>query len=457
MDSQLVTQGSSQTIEQDMACVRCAYNLRTLAKTGLCPECGLEVARTLAAMEVADARWLRRMTWGLQLFFLAAALGLQGVDFRWNPWHRLLLGGATLIGLAWLVTVRIPNWLGRSSIPHARWIARAAITGMAPMFLWCRWRQYDRQGTLALSSLLLIVGLVACFGHLADVARHLKLKSLARPLLGVPILLVAGMMPKAIGYWGFTRSGIRPSFDQRAWYYAGSVVHMGGWMVAMMLVGRLLCKLDQVQGISIEHLSIDRRPAGRLRWGIILISMMPLVYFLLGNQPVWFWQVAFPVAIVAYVTGLWLISTYIADRRGMRIALRMDAIILLLSSAGPLTAASWELYGDPAITVVLQVFVISLIVSVCLSLALLRGIVTGLGYSLLARSLALRSVLLPMLFLLSYGMDWLLFSARTLRGPIQEVCDVMYWIVLLATLESLLALGRLVQAMMGNRECKPAQ
>ena len=35
------------TIESDLYCVTCEYNLRTLPKAGRCPECGTSVARSL--------------------------------------------------------------------------------------------------------------------------------------------------------------------------------------------------------------------------------------------------------------------------------------------------------------------------------------------------------------------------------------------------------------------------
>jgi hypothetical protein len=446
MASQPITQGPSQVIERDIACVRCEYNLRTLATSGLCPECGLEVARTLAAMEVADARWLRRMSWGLRCFFLAAAFGLQLVDVWWDRWRsgRQLFWGTILIGLVWVVTVRIPNWLGRSAIPHARGIARAAITGMVPMFLWCCWRQYDRHGTQALIGLLLIVGLVACFAHLADVARHLKLDSLARPLLGVAVLLVAGMMPTAIGYWGFIRFRTRPPFDQMPWYYAGEFVYMGGWAVAVMLVGRILCRLDQIQGIGVERSPIGTNSAARVRWGIVLVGTMPLIVFLSSTHPiVWSWQVAFLMSIVAYVAGLWLIASDTADRSGMRMAVRICAIVMLLSSVVPF-AIHWKfsLYVSLTGFGMFHVHYASWVLSVCLSFLLLRGIATRLGYGALARSLAVRGVMVPVLLVLSYVL------VRLLSGQARrEAWEVVRWIVLLATLESSIGLGRLIQAM----------
>lgn len=62
-------------IQQDIACLRCGYNLRTQASNGCCPECGAAVQRTLAGDALADAdrAWLRRVSAGLGLTIITIA------------------------------------------------------------------------------------------------------------------------------------------------------------------------------------------------------------------------------------------------------------------------------------------------------------------------------------------------------------------------------------------------
>ncbi len=62
-------------------CKRCGYNLRTLTAEGRCPECGLEVAATLAQryLRDADAGWLRRLSVGSALVLLGVTLAPVGL------------------------------------------------------------------------------------------------------------------------------------------------------------------------------------------------------------------------------------------------------------------------------------------------------------------------------------------------------------------------------------------
>src|SRR4051812_48553197 len=68
-------------VEKDISCVRCGYNLRTLSKAGVCPECAAPVAESLKGgpFNNAPAWWMKRVASGLGLLgvsFLAPVLGL---------------------------------------------------------------------------------------------------------------------------------------------------------------------------------------------------------------------------------------------------------------------------------------------------------------------------------------------------------------------------------------------
>jgi hypothetical protein len=90
-------------VQVDLACLKCSYNLRTLAVDSLCPECALPVARSIRGdlLKHADPRWVRKLTDGAELLFIAALAPLvvvpaAGLYFTlsdsWPP-----IGGVLLV------------------------------------------------------------------------------------------------------------------------------------------------------------------------------------------------------------------------------------------------------------------------------------------------------------------------------------------------------------------------
>lgn len=64
-------------VSRDLKCVGCAYNLRTLPVDSRCPECGLNVERSLLVLPQRDrtAAAIRLAAWGLLLSVLLGCLG----------------------------------------------------------------------------------------------------------------------------------------------------------------------------------------------------------------------------------------------------------------------------------------------------------------------------------------------------------------------------------------------
>jgi len=65
-------------IAEDTPCRRCGYNLRGLAATGLCPECGTAIGLSLVGnlLKQADPDWLDRLRLGTALKLWNIALGI---------------------------------------------------------------------------------------------------------------------------------------------------------------------------------------------------------------------------------------------------------------------------------------------------------------------------------------------------------------------------------------------
>lgn len=66
--------GVSEYIDTDLYCVGCGYNLRTLAATGICPECSLPV--DASNQEAQHVRWLQGIRRGLGWLMIACVCHL---------------------------------------------------------------------------------------------------------------------------------------------------------------------------------------------------------------------------------------------------------------------------------------------------------------------------------------------------------------------------------------------
>lgn len=118
---------AAATIPEDLACVSCGYNLRTLAVGGRCPECGLAVGVTIERRDGSNARdhLLHRRRGVAALLalqagnwlFLGAALAFPGSAA--NPSPIPGLGGVLLLdiqGLMITVALLMEAGGGRSAV-----------------------------------------------------------------------------------------------------------------------------------------------------------------------------------------------------------------------------------------------------------------------------------------------------------------------------------------------------
>jgi hypothetical protein len=84
-------------IAGDLPCVRCGYNLHSLAEAGRCPECGEPVERSTAYHLRPSPEWLKGMAEGINLLTTGIAVIAIG-------WGLLGLGGLVLSGLRGIVS-----------------------------------------------------------------------------------------------------------------------------------------------------------------------------------------------------------------------------------------------------------------------------------------------------------------------------------------------------------------
>ena len=119
-------------LDDDRRCSQCDHHLQGLRPDGACPECGLSIALSLQgdALRLADSMWLRRVsigTWLLFVAYLALVVGFFGTGSA--AWEKLLdCVHLTLVAIgAILVTGAQPNRRLDESIWSPRRVARVCL------------------------------------------------------------------------------------------------------------------------------------------------------------------------------------------------------------------------------------------------------------------------------------------------------------------------------------------
>ena len=134
-------QVEASIVEQDIACIRCGYNLRGLDPDGLCPECSHMVRLSIelweqdrrdASLVRSDPRWIRNLAEGAILALIAFALIMllalaPDWAYAWkSPQRDCTLGVACsawvlMWGAAWKLGIRSSDAVSREGEPvHLR-------------------------------------------------------------------------------------------------------------------------------------------------------------------------------------------------------------------------------------------------------------------------------------------------------------------------------------------------
>lgn len=83
--------GGAGSVEEDLPCFQCAYNLRGLAASGLCPECNAAITHSLhgTSLKYAGREYLQKLHLGLVLVILSmlvmAALHIEAILSVFRP------------------------------------------------------------------------------------------------------------------------------------------------------------------------------------------------------------------------------------------------------------------------------------------------------------------------------------------------------------------------------------
>lgn len=163
---------SEWRLAEELACVRCGYNLRTLSERGVCPECGTTVAESLKYRGKLTPKqlWFRIVAYALANTMALYAPGLLAVIMmgRLDLVHMV---ANLLVGPVWLLVILIGAVVEVSDL-------LAVLIAIASGFLivgWATWYCVHRAAYpllvpaklfgLSLLQVLIAIGLATAIGR----------------------------------------------------------------------------------------------------------------------------------------------------------------------------------------------------------------------------------------------------------------------------------------------------
>lgn len=245
----------------DLPCVGCGYNLRTLARAALCPECATPVEQSFRAhdLDAASPAWLRRVRRGYLLLFSAGAvtafgpLVLAGVFavFGWRTAPAFARTMAVLNALLVLILTLAGAFDATAPRPFIRPEPQRA------------WRRAARLGLAAgAAALLWLIAQAAWTGAAAQLGQRGGWS--AALLRGESLALLMALQWLLIALAGYTRALFPPIADSEtgalavlSFYFLCGAAFAGFMAGLMPLVGMgLLAPLFAMIGVCVEVLGL---------------------------------------------------------------------------------------------------------------------------------------------------------------------------------------------------------
>lgn len=133
---------ANATVETDLPCRKCAYNLRGLASEGRCPECGSAIGLSLQGdlLRYSDPAWVRTLKRGVSTIILAIVIMVfvviasifvavaRSASISTLTWvaGTIAAYACYLIG-SWMLTTPDPSGIGENEYGTARKIIRITL------------------------------------------------------------------------------------------------------------------------------------------------------------------------------------------------------------------------------------------------------------------------------------------------------------------------------------------
>jgi hypothetical protein len=190
-------EASVRTIDFDLPCRRCGYNLRGLTIPGQCPECQAQLALATIGNDLrfCDPTWVMRLARGMNWLCVAVVIGggflllsALGVIVRRSPplesrfVASVVVAALALIGVG-MITAPDPVGDETPQARRARWVLRAWVVGSMilqisvdmPGVMPIAWRY----GLLVMQFILGVAGVFVFFHHARQLALRIPDRKLA--------------------------------------------------------------------------------------------------------------------------------------------------------------------------------------------------------------------------------------------------------------------------------------
>lgn len=214
----------TRTIDHDVSCVSCGYNLRSLDVEGQCPECGADVAHTMHGdyLRYADRAWIEQTLRGL----------------RWAVQSRKVLL-ITVLSIPLLVIA------GVLLLPRDR---DTTLEGVLEFILTIA------QIMVMLSAVGLGIGLwMISKGEPRAETKHVHLQTVIRAMSAVII--------PALGLWVFSRSPVSNTFGLAlpVWEAITHVCFVIVWLHMLIVIGQARAMATRCAAVPSKRLDVLKR------------------------------------------------------------------------------------------------------------------------------------------------------------------------------------------------------